>query len=148
MQDVKALVEGVYTLREWHTAQEVLHPPAIDGRFVLNDGVVVTVLKNWSQAASKISLSTYGTYVLDPSGFSYKYEEGTVVTETPTEAKASHKLIFDETRSFTVTREADGVHLRRAEGGIEFAFTRDGLMYSENGKVLRVWQRVKATRPA
>ena len=144
--DLKAIVEGMYTLREWHIAQEVLRPPAVDGRFVLLEGIVVTVLRNSSNGASKISGMNYGSYTLEPSSFSYKYEEATLAIETPTDAKVSHKLIFDGTRTFAISREADGVHFRRAEGGIEFLFTPDSLTYSEGGKVLRVWQRVKAAR--
>jgi hypothetical protein len=148
MPDVRSLVEGVYTLREWQTAQEVLRAPAIDGRFVLVDGVVVTALRNWSQPANKISGIGYGSYKLDGSTFSYSHEEATTATETLTEARVSHKPVFEGTRTFTVSREAGGVHFRRAEGGIEFFFTPEGLRYSENGKLLRVWQRVKAVPPS
>ena len=51
-------------------------------------------------------------------------------------------------RAFTVSGEADGVHLRRTEGQIEFFFSREGLIYSENGKALRVWRRIKMGVPA
>ncbi len=144
VKEARNHIEGTYTLQEWHAGDEVLRPPAVDGRFALHDGVVVTILKNWSNAASKMSGATYGKYSFDKSGFSYSYEDATVVTETPTETKISHKLLFDGTRSFSISREPDGVHLRRAEGKIEFVFTNELLTYSENGKVLRVWHRVKA----
>jgi hypothetical protein len=144
MADVKTLVEGVYQLREWRTAQGVLRPPAVDGRFVLGNGAVVTLLRNGSQPASKVSVAAFGSYILDGSGFSYRYEDSTVATETPTEARVSHQPLFEGTRSFTVAREADGVRCKRAEGGIEFFFTPQSLTYSENGKVLRVWQRTNA----
>jgi hypothetical protein len=143
VEQIRNYVEGTYTLQEWHAGDEVLRPPAVDGRFVLHDGVVATILKNWSQQASKLSAATYGRYSLDTSGFNYSYEDATFVTETPSETKISHKLLFEGTRTFTVSREADGVHLRRAEGKIEFVFTKELLTYSENGKVLRVWRRVK-----
>lgn len=143
MQETKGYVEGTYTLQEWHAGDEILRPPAVDGRFIIRDGVVATILKNWSKPESKVSGATYGRYSLDSSGFSYSYEDATFVTETPSEPKVSHKLIFDGTRSFTVSREADGLHLRRAEGKIEFVFSKELLTYSENGKVLRVWRRIK-----
>jgi hypothetical protein len=137
------LIEGAYLLQEWHAGEEIIRPPAVDGPFVLRDGVVATILKNWSQPAAKVSAANYGRYSLDSSGFSYRYEGGTAVTETPSEAKVSHKLFFEGTRSFTVSRDANGVRLRRAEGNLEFFFTPELLTYSENGKVLRVWKRVK-----
>src|SRR5690349_18367407 len=99
MADAKSLVEGIYILTEWHTGETVLRPPVVDGRFVLQDGVVITVLNNRSQPASRVAVAAYGTYPLDASGFSYKYDEGTVVTET-TEARVSHAPLFDGTRSF------------------------------------------------
>jgi hypothetical protein len=142
-QETKTLIEGVYTLQEWHAGEEIIRPPAVDGRFVLRDGIVATILKNWSKPDAKVSAANYGRYSLDSSGFSYSYEDATAVTETPSEAKVSHKPIFEGTRSFTVTREANGVRLRRTEGNIEFFFTPELLTYSENGKVLRVWKRVK-----
>jgi len=146
MQDTKSYVEGAYTLQEWHAGDEILRPPAVDGRLLFRDGVVAIILKNWAQPASKVSAATYGRYSFDSSGFSYSYEDATSVTETPSEPKVSHKLLFEGTRSFTVSREPDGVRLRRAEGKIEFFFTRELLTYSENGKVLRVWRRIKADK--
>ncbi len=144
--EARSSIEGVYTLEEWHAGEEILRPPAVDGRLVFRDGVVVTILKNLSQSASKVSAATYGRYSLDSSGFSYSYEDATFVTETPSEAKVSHKLLFDGKRSFTVSGDPNGVRLRRTEGNIEFFFTRELLTYSENGKVLRVWRRVKAEK--
>lgn len=146
LQETKTLIEGAYTLQEWHAGEEIIRPPAVNGRFVLRDGVVVTVLKNWSKPDAKVTGANYGRYTLDSSGFSYSYEDAIVVTETPSEAKASHKPIFEGTRSFTVSRDANGVRLHRTEGNIEFLFTPELLTYSENGKVLRVWKRVKADR--
>ena len=143
MQDVKSLVEGVYELCEWHTAEGKLTPPDVEGRFVLGDGVVVTVLKNWSRPASRVWISSYGTYQLDTSGFTYKYDDGVIVTETPEGPKLAHGPLFAEARSFTRGPEQDPVHLRRKEGAIEFAFSPAGLRYSEGGKLLRVWQRAK-----
>jgi hypothetical protein len=143
LQGIKALIEGAYTLQEWHAGEGVLHPPAVDGRFVLRDGVVATILKNWSQPGAKVSAANYGRYSFDSSGFSYSYEDATAVTETPSEAKVSHKLLFEGTRSFTASRDANGVRLRRAEENVEFFFTPELLTYSENGKVLRVWKRVQ-----
>src|SRR6266852_2591513 len=84
-QETKALLEGVYTLQEWHAGEETIRPPAVDGRVVLSNGDVVTMLKNWSQQAAKLSAAIYGRYSLDRSGFSYSDEDATAVTETPSE---------------------------------------------------------------
>ncbi len=143
LQETKTLIEGAYTLQEWHAGEEIIRPPAVDGRLVFSNGVVVTILKNSSKSDAKVSAANYGRYSLDNSGFSYSYEDATAVTETPSEAKASHKLLFEGTRSFTLSRDGNGVRLRRTEGNIEFFFTPELLTYSENGKVLRVWKRVK-----
>ena len=141
---MRKLFEGVYALREWHAGQEILKPPAVEGRFALTHGVVLTILKNWAQASRKVAVASWGSYVFDESGFSYRYDDSTVVTETPGEKQVSYGPLFEGIRTFTVTHDSDGLHFRRVEGGIEFLFTADGLKYSENGKVLRFWQRVKA----
>jgi hypothetical protein len=140
---VRSFVEGVYALVEWHVGDRIVRPPDIDGRFVVRDGVVVVVYRNWSEQANKITTARFGKYTLDSTTFSYSYHDDTVVTETASEAKASHRPA-EAMRSFSVSREADGVHLRKSEGKIEFFFARDGLTYSENGKPLRVWHRMKS----
>ena len=145
--NVKSLVEGFYLLREWHTGQEVLRPPAVDGRFALVDGVVVTILKNWSEPANRLSATAWGSFTLDADGFSYRYEDATIALETAAEPRVSHQLPFEGTRSFKPSVEPGGLRYRRAEGGIEFFFTPDGLAYSENGEVLRVWKRVSGATP-
>jgi hypothetical protein len=42
--EVKSLVKGVYELEEWRVGDKVLKPPQVDGRFVLRDGTVITIL--------------------------------------------------------------------------------------------------------
>jgi hypothetical protein len=141
MEERKSLVEGVFELREWHTAEGKLTPPAVDGRFVLRDGVVMTVLKNRAKAESRVWISSYGTYRVDGPGFTYEYDDGIIVTETPEGNRLVHGPLFGEPRWFSPTPDGSGIRLRRKEGEIEFAFTKDGLRYSEGGKLLRVWKR-------
>jgi hypothetical protein len=40
--ELKGEVEGVYALDEWHIDGKVFRPPQVDGRFVLNNGAVVS----------------------------------------------------------------------------------------------------------
>jgi hypothetical protein len=44
-------------------------------------------------------------------------------------------------RRFPVSVEGKAVHLN--SGQQEFVFTSEGLAYSENGKLLRRWRRIK-----
>ena len=144
---IRSNVEGVYALVEWHLGDRILRPPDIDGRFVLRDGVAVVMIRNWSDPASKVTTARFGKYTLESAIFAYGYDDDTVVTETTSGTKVTHRPA-EAMRAFTVSSEADGVHLRRTEGQIEFFFSREGLIYSENGKALRVWRRIKMGVPA
>ena len=44
-------------------------------------------------------------------------------------------------RKFTVSMDAGIVHL--SSGQQEFIFTSEGMTYSEDGKLLRAWRRIK-----
>src|SRR2546422_3037755 len=66
---VKAKLEGVYSLQEWHLAAGAAHPPQVDGRFVLVNGAVITVLHNRVQEANQTTVASYGSYTLDLNRF-------------------------------------------------------------------------------
>jgi hypothetical protein len=50
---VKAAVEGVYTLDEWHSDGKVLRPPQAEGRIVFRDGAVMFILIDNMQDSKK-----------------------------------------------------------------------------------------------
>lgn len=143
----RARIEGVYSLQEWHLGGEIVRPPLVDGRFVLLDGAVITVLHNKVKEASQTTIASYGSYLLDSATFAYRYDDTTVLVQTDAAATVSRKLPWEGMRTFALSSESNAVRLRSRNGQQEFLFTPDGLLtYSENGKVQRVWQRVIAKK--
>jgi hypothetical protein len=49
MTDLKPTIEGVYILDEWMINGQTFRPPAVEGRFVILNGNIMTVLINNSQ---------------------------------------------------------------------------------------------------
>ena len=42
--ELKAAIEGVYILDEWNIDGQTFRPPAVEGRFVVLNGNIMTVL--------------------------------------------------------------------------------------------------------
>src|SRR4051812_6341148 len=79
---LKARIEGVYSLQEWHRNGEVLRPPLIDGRLVLLNNRLIFIVHDRAQESNQMTLAGYSTYILEPGKFSYSYEALSVVTKT------------------------------------------------------------------
>lgn len=135
-------VQGVYVLEEWHKEGRVFRPPQVEGRFVLQDGMIMTVLHNRIQAPNQTALLVYGSYVFDSTTFTYGYESTSLFTETPSDTTASHKPLFEGKRSFAISMEGQSVRFRSEGGKQELIFTDNSLIYSENGQPQRVWRRL------
>lgn len=141
LETVKSRMSGVYTLQEWSKDGIRYVSPQVDGRFVLLNGVIMTILYNRMQPPNQISTVLVGRYVLNADRFSYGYDEVSVVTESADAANISHKPLWDGMRNFTVSVENDAVRLREENGTREFVFASEELNYFEKGKLLRKWRR-------
>jgi hypothetical protein len=139
--ELRAAIDGVYTLEEWHSEGQVLRPPQVDGRFVLMNGTVTTVLLNDSQDSNRTSNALFGKYVLDETSFSYSYDTRSGFTQTPSTITVSRTPGSTEMRRFAVSIDGSTVHLKSDTH--EFIFTPDGIKYSEKGSLVRVWRRAK-----
>ena len=51
--DLKATIEGVYILDEWNIDGQTFRPPLVEGRFVVLNGNIMTVLIDATQEAKK-----------------------------------------------------------------------------------------------
>lgn len=136
------MITGVYTLVEWYAEAVTYRPPQVDGRFILLDGTITTMLHNRSDAQKTMTGAWAGTYSLDASHFSYGYEDVSMVVETASGASVSHEPPWKGRRSFTVSSDGDTVRLTAVDGQQEFVFNASGFTYLENGKPLRVWRRM------
>jgi hypothetical protein len=136
------MIEGVYVLKEAHVGDEVVLPPRVSGRFVLRSGVVITILHYRLTDEDQTSTSSFGHYVLDAEHFSYRYDDPMVLRQTKGVNTVSRVPPWDGMRAFKITVENRAVRLQTENAKQELLFSHDGLTYSENGRVQRVWQRV------
>src|SRR5712671_5926081 len=91
---LKARITGLYTLEEWHKDGEVLRPPQVDGRFILINGTIMTILDNKLQGSSRGTSVFIGRYELTSDKFSYGYDTVSIFSEEGDVTKASHKPLF------------------------------------------------------
>ena len=141
--ELKAAIEGVYILEEWNIEGQTFRPPAVEGRFVILNGNIMTVLIDTRQDSKKSYTTLFGVYSLTPDSFVYKYETRTTFTQTPDKISLSRAIPWEGMREFTVKQEGNSVHLQSGEKAA-FDFNPDREIYSEGGKVLRVWHRAKS----
>jgi hypothetical protein len=141
--ELKAAIEGIYILDEWNIDGQTFRLPAVEGRFVILNGNVMSVLIDTTQASKKTYTTLYGVYSLTPDSFAYKYETRTTFTQTPDKISLARAIPWEGMREFTVKQEGNSVHLQSGEKAA-FDFNPDGEIYSEGGKVLRVWHRAKS----
>src|SRR3954469_11445628 len=95
---LKARITGLYTLEEWHKDGEVLRPPQVDGRFILLNGTIMTILDNKFQPSSRGTSLFIGRYELTSDKFSYGYDTVSIFNEEGDVTKASHNPLFDGMR--------------------------------------------------
>ena len=140
--EVKTAIEGVYILDEWTIGGQTFRPPAVEGRFVILNGNIVTVLIDTMQESKRSYNALFGVYSLTPTSFAYKYETRAGFTQTTDNISLSRVIPWEGMRDFTVKQEGNSVHLQFGETAA-FDFNPERLTYSEGGKVLRVWHRTK-----
>jgi hypothetical protein len=136
-------ISGLWILQEWHKDGEVFKPPQVEGRFVLLNGAVMTVLQNGMVPEKKTTLITTGKYSLDETSYSYGYDKWTIYTETPNEISVSHKPLWEEVRRFRISTEYGVIRITQENNEHQLVFKDDELTYLEKGKVLRVWRKAK-----
>ena len=137
----KARMTGVYTLQQWDKDDVSYVPPQVDGRFILMNGVIMTILYNRMQPGTLVSSVLVGKYELNAARFAYGYDEVSVVTESADAKNVSHKPFWEGMRGFAVSVADDAVRLREENGTREFVFANDELNYFEKGKLLRKGHR-------
>ena len=141
LESLQTRMAGLYTLEEWHKDGAVFRSPQVNGRFVILNGTIMTILDNRMQPSIRVTTVVIGRYELDPTRFSYAYDEVSEITEEGDTAKVSHKSRWDGMRTFTPSMDGDALRLRQTDGPFEFVFTSEGLDYRSDGKTVRKWRR-------
>jgi hypothetical protein len=140
--ELKRMIEGFYVLEEWHMDGRVERPPRVDGRFVLKEGAVITVLLNNANETDKTSTTLFGSFVLDETSFSFRYDTRSSFRETASGISRLPPPASAGMRKFYISAQGTALHLKSDQLQQEFLLENDMLTYSENGKVLRVWRRL------
>ena len=140
VEALKAGIEGVYVLQEWHRNGQVMRPPLVDARLVFLNGHTVFISYDGSQETKKTFVG-YGIYVLEAGKFSYRYERVNVVSKTASEASVSEKLPWEGLRLFAASIDGNGIYFRAIDGPQESWFNSEGLTYSD-GTQKRVYRRI------
>lgn len=138
---MKARMTGVYVLEAWQKEGEMFRPPQVEGRFIVFNGVFMTILDNRTQPSIRVTTVLSGKYEMSPGRFAYAYDDVSIFTEEADATKASHKPLWEGMRGFSASMEGESLRLRQENGTREFLFNDEGLDYFENGKLLRKWHR-------
>jgi hypothetical protein len=141
VSDPKSTIEGVYILDEWYSDGKPYRPPQVEGRLILQNGVIAVILIDTIHDSKKTYNASFGSYSLAPDSFSYKFEARVVSTQTPDNITVSRAIPWQGMRQFTLKHDDNLVRVKYGSQA-EFDFNPGGLTYSENGKVLRVYHRV------
>jgi hypothetical protein len=138
--EVRAMLEGTWQLEEWHVDGQVLRPPQANGRWSLNNGVVIFVLHRADTAESAVG---YGEYKMDATTWQYRYTRmqrtagplgGPVtVTVSPPEP---------EMRVFTITQAPGKVTLQSSDSQHEY--DRTFFTLQQRGRLIRKWRRISS----
>lgn len=140
--DLKAAIEGVYILDEWTINGQTFRPPAVEGRSVISNGNIMTILTDNSQESKKSYTTVYGIYTLTSDSFAYKYDARMTFIQTPDNISVLRAPLWEGMREFTIKQDGNSVQLQFGDKAA-FAFNPNGQTYSEGGKILRVWRRAK-----
>jgi hypothetical protein len=142
ISDLKAAIEGVYILDEWTINGQTFRPQAVEGRFVISNGNIMTVLIDNSRESKKSYTTVYGIYTLTSDSFAYKYDARMTLIQTPDNISVLRAPLWKGMREFTIKQDGNSVQLQFGDKAA-FAFDPNGQTYSEGGKILRVWRRAK-----
>lgn len=138
------MIEGIYALRQWWIDGEVLVPPQVEGRFVLREGCVLAFLHNRTAAQPRYSGTLFGRYRLSADTFAYGYDDALMLNHAADGIGIGEQAPWQGMREFAVEARDDVVYVRSHSGAEEFRFSADGFIYSENGRPLRRWSRLRA----
>ena len=138
--DVRALLEGTWELEEWHVDGEVLRPPQIGGHWSNHDGIVMATLHRTSGGSFQ-SASNYGTYQMDATTWSYRYDYAQSVSGPSAEEATVTVRTGQQPRSFEITRRGNAIMLDRPNDHREY----EGrcFLFMPNGQLLRKWRKVQ-----
>ena len=136
---LRARIEGVWALEEFHRDGQVFRSPQMEGRFVLRGGVAAFIVHDLAQRENPAARGGYGRYVVERGELRYGIEERTTLSQAGSSITA---VPGGGLETYAASAVGDTLRLRTANGVHEFLFTPDRQVYSERGQIVRVWRRI------
>jgi hypothetical protein len=138
---IERFTSGAYEIESWREEGVLRVPPQVEGRFLLVNGTITTILCNRSANRTIVTSVLLGTYTLSETCFQYVYSDNSIIYEGPAGITVSHDPLWEGQRVFDIEAKDQRVFFRSRTGQQEFAFSASGISYSEGGEELRVWRR-------
>lgn len=141
--EIRQVLEGTWTLEEWHAEGAVMRPPEMTGRWMVYDGIVIAV-RHRNGPKTFESTAAYGEYRITDSEWIYGYERSEDARGT---SAADAKLNVRVTKpvpmlAWKILRDGSKVILHR-EKSIRWEF--DGpifTLFGADGQIIRKYRKL------
>jgi hypothetical protein len=141
--ELKAILEGTWTLEEWHVDGKVMRPPEMTGVWMVHDGLVMAI-RHRDGPTSFESTAAHGAYRITADEWIYGYERSEDTTgPTAQDGKLRVRVTLPiPMQAWKIRRDGAKLFLER-EQSIRWEF--DGpsfVLYAPDGQVLRKYRKV------
>ena len=141
--EIRQVLEGTWTLEEWHAEGAIMRPPEMTGRWMVHDGIVMAI-RHRNGPKSFESTAAYGEYRITDSEWIYGYERSEdALGPSAAEAKLNVRVTKPiPMLAWKIVRQGAKIILER-DKSIRWEF--DGpvfTLYGANGQILRKYRRV------
>jgi hypothetical protein len=141
--EIRKVLEGTWTLEEWHAEGAVMRPPEMTGRWMVYDGVVIAV-RHRNGPKTFESTAAYGEYRITDSEWIYGYERSEDARGT---SAADAKLNVRITKpvpmlAWKILRDGSKVILHR-EKSIRWEFEGPIFtLFGADGQIIRKYRKL------
>jgi hypothetical protein len=142
--DIRAVLEGTWTLEEWHAEGQIMRPPQMTGRWMVHDGVVMAV-RHRDGPVSFESTGAWGAYRITATEWIYGYERSEdAAGPTAAEAKLRVRVTLPvPMQAWKIRREGAKLFLER-ENSLRWEFDGPWLtLYAADGQVIRKYRKIR-----
>ena len=141
--EIRKVLEGTWTLEEWHAEGAVMRPPEMTGRWMVYDGIVIAV-RHRNGPKTFESTAAYGEYRITDTEWIYGYERSEDLRGA---SAADAKLNVRVTKpipmlAWNILRDGSKVILQR-EKSIRWEFEGPIFtLFGPDGQVLRKYRKL------
>ena len=141
--DIRQVLEGTWTLEEWHAEGAIMRPPEMTGRWMVYDGIVIAV-RHRNGPKTFESTAAYGEYRITDNEWIYGYERS---EDARGASAAEAKLNVRVTKpipmlAWNILRDGSKVILQR-EKSIRWEFEGPIFtLFGPDGQVLRKYRKL------